>query len=157
VTQSVKYEEEKRRYLSFCGSYCHTCDWHTGKVRKTAQAALDMIQDYGGFSKLFQRESVDGDNFARGLEVLAESGICSGCKAEVPDYSKVEKDRCDIRQCCFENGYSLCSECESFPCLKLKSNPGVIKWKTVENLEAIDKIGLKQWIDNHWKDYTSNT
>jgi hypothetical protein len=153
----MKYEEERKQYISFCGSYCHICDWHTGKIRRTAQATIDMFQDYGGFVERFQREGIDGDNFLRGLEVLAQSQICSGCKAEVPDYSKGEKDRCDIRQCCSERGYSLCSECSSFPCSKLKANPGVIKWKTVENLKVIEKIGLKQWIDNQWRDYTSNT
>ena len=153
----MKYEKERERYISFCGSYCHTCDWHTGKIRKTAQAALDMFKNYGGFVKQFQRGGIDGDNFSRGLEVLAQSQICSGCKAEVPDYSKGEKDRCDIRQCCYEKELSLCSECPSFPCLKLKSNPGVIKWRIVENLESIEKIGLTRWIDDHWTDFTSKT
>ncbi len=115
-----------------------------------------MFKDFGGFVKQFQREGIDGDNFSRGLEVLAESGICSGCKAEIPDYSKGERDRCEIRQCCFEKEYPLCSNCASFPCPKLKSNPGVIKWRTIENLETIEKIGIKQWIDSQWKDYTSN-
>ena len=153
----MRYEEERARYISFCGSYCHTCDWHTGKIRQTAQAALDMFESYGRFVKQFQRNDIDSDNFSRGLEVLAESGICSGCKAEVPNYSNGEKDRCDIRQCCYEKELSLCSECPSFPCAKLETNPGVIKWKTIENLKAIEKIGLKQWIDNHWKEYTSKT
>ncbi len=156
VTQWVRYEEEKRRYISFCGSYCHTCDWHSGKIRRTAQAALDLFQEYGGFVKQLQAEGVDGDNFSQGLQILAESKICSGCKAEIPDYLKGEKERCDIRQCCFERGFSLCSECASFPCSKLKSKPGVVKWRTIENLKAIEKVGLEQWIEDQWKAHTSN-
>jgi len=153
----VKYEEEKKRYISFCGSYCHTCDWHSGKIRKTAQATLDMFEEYGGFLKQLQAKGVDSDNISRGLKILADSTICSGCKAEIPNYSKGEKERCDIRQCCSERGFSLCSDCTSFPCPTLESNPGVIKWQTIENLKAIEKIGLEQWIDEQWKDHTSNS
>jgi len=30
-SSEMNYNEEKKRYLSFCGSYCHTCNWFTGK------------------------------------------------------------------------------------------------------------------------------
>ena len=115
-----------------------------------------MIEEYGGFVKQLQVEGVDGDNLSRGLKILADSTICSGCKAEIPDYPKGEKERCDIRRCCSEKGFSLCSECTSFPCSMLENNPGVIKWQTIENLKAIERIGLQQWIDEHWKAHTSS-
>jgi hypothetical protein len=149
----MKYDEEKRRYISFCGSYCHTCDWHSGKIRKTAQTALSMFNQYSGFTKLFGKQNVDVDNFSKGLEVLANSGICSGCKAEIPDYSRGEEERCAIRRCCSGKNYSICSECEKFPCETLRNNPGVLKFHTIENLENIDKIGLQRWIDDWWKGY----
>ncbi|MFW9910829.1 MAG: DUF3795 domain-containing protein [Candidatus Thorarchaeota archaeon] len=152
----MKYEEEKRRYISFCGSYCHTCDWHSGTIRKTAQATLSMLDQYGGFTKLFGRNEIDADNLARGLEVLANSGICSGCKAEIPDYSGGEEERCEIRRCCSGKGYSVCSECDDFPCELLKNNPGVVKFHTIENLKDIDRIGLERWIDEWWKRYIMN-
>lgn len=49
----MNYEEEKKRYVSFCGSYCHACDWFTGKIRRTFQMALDMVEEYE-FKKLLE-------------------------------------------------------------------------------------------------------
>ena len=115
-----------------------------------------MFEEYGGFKKWFERGDVDPDNFQQGLKILTESGICSGCKFEIPDYSSGESDRCDIRQCCSEREFMLCSECEQFPCSKLTENPGVIKWHTIKNLREIEQVGLEQWIDNHWRDYSKN-
>ena len=77
----MNYDEEKNRYVSFCGSYCHICDWHTGKIRKTFQSALDMLEEYG-FKNLLEGKS-DTANFRLSLQILANSGICSGCKAEI--------------------------------------------------------------------------
>lgn len=57
----MNYEEEKKRYVSFCGSYCHTCDWHTGKIRKTFQNALIIVEEY--VFKKFLKEKVDIENF----------------------------------------------------------------------------------------------
>jgi hypothetical protein len=120
----MNYEKEKEFHISFCGSYCHICDWHTGKIRSTSQATLDMIEEYEGFKKLFKKEDVVLDNLILGLTALAESGICPGCKAGVTDSAGGEKDRCDIRQCCTKKGFLLCSECANFPCDLLKKNLG---------------------------------
>jgi hypothetical protein len=145
----MNYKEEKRRYISFCGSYCHTCDWFTGKIRRTFESALGMLDEYG-FKRLLEGK-VDIDNFRKGLETLADSGICSGCKAEV--CKSLEKDRCKIRQCCYRKGFDLCSECAEFPCELLKTNPGIVKFHCIENLIEIKEKGLEQWIDKQWRDY----
>lgn len=74
----MNYEEEKKRYISFCGSYCHTCDWFTGKIRKTFQSSLEMLEEYR-FKRLLEGR-IDEENLKLGLQILANSGICSGCK-----------------------------------------------------------------------------
>jgi hypothetical protein len=145
----MNYEEEKKRHISFCGSYCHLCDWHTGRIRRTFQASLEMLDDYG-FKRLLEGK-VDADNFKLGLEILANSGICSGCKAEVSE--NPEEDRCKIRQCCFRKGFDLCVECSEFPCELLKTNPGVIKFHCIENLREIKEKGVKHWVDKQWNDF----
>ena len=142
----MNYEEEKKRYISFCGSYCHLCDWHTGRIRKTFQASLEMLDEYG-FKRLLEGK-VDANNFKLGLEMLANSGICSGCKAEVSE--KPDEDRCKIRQCCFRKGFDLCVECAEFPCELLKTNPGVIKFHCIENSREIKEKGVKHWVDKQW-------
>ena len=143
----MNYEEEKKRYVSFCGSYCRTCDWFTGKIQRTFQSALDMVEEYG-FRKLLE-DKVDLENFKAGLKILANSPIDSGCKADIAE--NPEDDRCKIRQCCFRKGFDLCSECSNFPCDLLKSNPGVIKFHCIENLKEIKEKGIEYWIDKQWR------
>jgi len=145
----MNYQEEKNKYVSFCGSYCHTCDWFTGKIRKTFNSALDMIEEYG-FSRLLE-ERVDVDNLKLGLQILAQSGICSGCKAEIA--KALKEDRCQIRQCCFNKGFDLCNQCSEFPCDVLKSNPGVIKFRCIENLKEIKEKGIEHWVNRQWGEF----
>ena len=151
----MNYIEEKKRYMSYCGSYCRICDWFTGKIRKTFQEALNMIETYGFRKQLADR--VDVENLKTGLKILADSSIDSGCKADLAERlargEKPEDDRCKIRQCCHQKGYDLCSECVSFPCDLLTSNPGVIKFNCIENLKEISKHGFQDWLDKHWKEY----
>jgi len=140
---AVNYEEEKKKYVSFCGSYCRTCDWFTGKIRGTFQSALGMLEEYG-FRRLLEGK-VDVENLKEGLSILANTSIDSGCKAEIA--KNPEDDRCKIRQCCYQKGLDLCSECTEFPCDLLKSNPGVIKFHCIENLMEIKEKGIEYWID----------
>ena len=145
----MNYQEEQKRYVSFCGSYCHTCDWFTGRIRKTFQSALDAVEQYG-FGKLLEGKA-DRENLMAGLQVLAQSGICSGCKAEIAQTPK--EDRCQIRQCCFSKGFDLCNQCGDFPCDTLKNNPGVIKFGCIENLKKIKETGLNAWVDKQWTEF----
>lgn len=139
----MNYEEEKRRYVSFCGSYCRTCDWFTGRIRRTFQTALEMVEAYG-FGKWLDGK-VDTGNLKEALKILANLPIDSGCKADIAE--NPEDDRCKIRQCCFQKGFDLCNECAEFPCDLLKSNPGVIKFHCIKNLVQIKEKGIKYWID----------
>jgi hypothetical protein len=135
----MNYEEEKKRYVSFCGSYGHTCHLHTGRIRKTFQSAQDVLEGYG-FNLLLEGRA-DRENLKAGLRILAESGICSACKAEMA--KTPSEDRCQIRQCCSAKGFELCSECTDSPCDMLKNNPGVIEFGCIENLEQVQAEGLK--------------
>ena len=147
----MNYEEEKRRYVSFCGSYCHICDWFTGEIKKNFQRSQGMMEEYG-FRKLLEGK-VDVESFKLGLQALADSGICSSCKAEVAENR--DEDRCEIRQCCHSRGFNLCLECADFPCNLLKTNPGVIKFHCIENLREIEEKGIKHWVDVQWEEFTS--
>ena len=150
----MNYDLEKKYHISFCGSYCHICDWHTGKIRRTFQHALDMIDGFGLKKQI--GDDVEVDNFKAGLNNLAQSSICPECKAEAGTH-KPGEDRCKIRECCFGKGYDLCSECAEFPCERLKSNPGVIRFHCIENLREINDEGLNAWIDRQWKNYVTES
>jgi hypothetical protein len=141
----MDYQKEKVTHISYCGSYCHTCDWFTGKIKKTAKDCLDMIRNYDGFKKWFENK-VDVNNLLLGLRILADTSICSGCKTEAGR----ENDRCEIRQCCFSKNLSQCDECGDFPCQILKTNPGVIKFGALKNLKEMKEKGIEKWIDQKW-------
>ena len=150
----MNYDMEKKYHISFCGSYCHICDWHTGKIRKAFQRASDMIDNLGLKKQL--GENVNVENFKIGLRNLAQSSICPGCKAEAGTH-KPNEDRCKIRGCCFRRGYDLCNECSDFPCDTLRSNPGVVRFHCIENLQEIRERGLKEWIDRQWKRHVAES
>jgi hypothetical protein len=35
----------------------------------------------------------------------------------------------------------------------LKTNPGVVKFHCMENLEEIRDKGIKHWVDKQWKEF----
>ncbi len=146
----MNYQKEKQRHISYCGSYCHLCDWFTGRHRKTFQAASDSLELFG-FKQLLKNK-VDIKNLKLGLKILANSSICPSCKAEAGR----SQDRCKIRQCAYRKGIDLCCECDNFPCKLLKTNPGVIKFGCIENLQEVKNKGLKRWIDKQWKEHINS-
>jgi hypothetical protein len=148
----MNYDMEKKHHISFCGSYCHICDWHTGRIRRAFQLASDMIDNLGLKKQL--GKNVDMESFKIGLHNLAHSSICPGCKAEAGTY-KPNEDRCKIRECCYRKGYDLCNECSDFPCDTLQSNPGVVRFHCIENLQEIKAKGLREWIDRQWQRYVT--
>ena len=113
----MSYEEEKRRHVSFCGSYCHTCDWFTGEIRNTAKKMLELVEAYEGFKRVLKGK-VDPKDLVESLRLLSETSICSGCKAEM-------RERCEIVRCCVAEGFDHCNECTEFPCTILQEKPGV--------------------------------
>jgi hypothetical protein len=139
----MRYEEEKRRHVSFCGYYCHLCDWFTGEIKNTAKKMLELVEEYEGFTRVLKGK-VDPKDLVEGLRLLSEISICSGCKAEM-------RERCEIVRCCGEKGFDHCDECSEFPCTILQEKPGVIKFHTIENLKEMEKVGIPEWIDRQWK------
>ncbi len=144
----MNYAKEKECYVSFCGSYCKHCDWFTGRIRKTFQAASDALELYGFARQL--GDEVDRGSLKLWLETLACSGICPGCKAET---DRGSGDRCQVRQCALGRGVQLCSECSDFPCPALESNPGVVKFGCIQNLVEIRDRGFEPWVDRQWLEH----
>ena len=145
----MDYELEKKHHVSFCGSYCHICDWHTGQIRRIYQSAKDMLREFG-FNKLLEGK-IDKENLVKGLEILSKSSICPGCKPGIIKEPNV--DHCQIRRCCSHKGFDMCSECADFPCDLLQSNPGVIKFRCLDNLTMIKEKGIQEWLDRKWREY----
>jgi len=139
----MAYEEERKKVISYCGEYCHKCDWHAGRIKKPADQLLRLIKkrpELRGWIK----EGCDLDNFIKGLEWLSESGLCTyTCKA-----GSGWKD-CPVRECCETKGFSFCFECKEFPC-KIWGKWPFEKAK-IENLRKIKEIGVKAWVKKQWE------
>jgi len=105
-----------------------------------------MLAEFDGFPKLLGKEN--GEKVRKGITALAGTSICSGCQQE----GRVG-DRCSIRACCHSKELTHCSDCPAFPCKTLSENPGVRKFKTLENFEAIKREGWEAWVDSQWKEH----
>lgn len=138
----MKYEEERKRAVSYCGEYCHKCDWHAGRIKEPADRLLKLIGERPELKGWIAEES-DLDNLIKGLKWLSESGFCTfTCKAGSGWKG------CPVRKCCEGKGISFCFECEEFPC-KIWG-----KWPFTEakirNLGEIEKIGTEEWVRKQW-------
>jgi len=56
--KKMRYEEEKKIYVSFSGSYCRTCDWFTGKIGKTAIFPCQTLRENPGVIKFHTIENL---------------------------------------------------------------------------------------------------
>lgn len=139
--------EELKRFISFCGSYCKKCPWFTGELRSIFQKAEFALYEYGLEKRI--NDKIDVNEFKKGLEILKNLGICSGCKQEIKE--NPEDDRCKIRQCAYRKGYDTCGDCPEFPCDMLISHPGVVKFRCIENLREIREKGISEWLKKQWE------
>jgi hypothetical protein len=117
-----------------------------------AKKLLYYVERSGSLRLIVENESAcDYDEFVKGLKWLAsQDKPCRGCRfgggwSWWPD--------CPVRDCVLEKGLDLCCECPSFPCDMLKSNPGVMKFHCIENLEEIKEKGIEHWIDKQLTAY----
>lgn len=69
----MNYDKEKKICTSFCGSYCHTCDWFPGGIRRIFQSALDAVEFYG-FRRLLEGR-IDVENLKEIKEKGFEAGV----------------------------------------------------------------------------------
>lgn len=146
----LNHEEETKKYVSFCGSYCGVCASFTGKKQNAARKALSTVEKRKSeFQKLFADEDIR-EGIVQVLTKQASS-LCPGCKALVNNPK--EAYICKIRQCCSGKNLDLCSECEDFPCETLVNHPTATGLHSVENLREIEGKGIESWLGRRWKEY----
>lgn len=138
----MRYDKEREKAVSYCGNYCHRCDWYAGRIKEPAAQLLAFIKKRPEV-KGWIGEKCDADNFVKGLEWLSESGFCAyTCKAGSG------WGQCPVRKCCESKERSFCFECEDFPC-KLWG-----KWpfdeSKINKLNEIEEIGVQEWIKKQW-------
>lgn len=87
------------------------------------------------------------------MAYLREKNKCHGCR-ESNLNKPVTRTKCKIKNCEFfqKEGTQFCFECSDFPCDKLKHLDKRYRTKynmsMIENLENIQKLGLKEFLEN---------
>ena len=68
---------------------------------------------------------------------------CPATYRERPD----DATKCEIRKCCRQKGYYACHECADFEkCDKLDTMTELHGQSCIENLRAIKKTGVNEWV-----------
>ena len=130
--------DKEAELVAYCGLYCRTCDYFTGKLVEAARQALEVIERHGEL-KIFAEETgaFDYEELLRGLRWIArELGPCVGACRGGGGWGD-----CPVRRCCIERGVRFCYECDEFPCAAIKQLRGC-----EERLREIRRIGLEAWI-----------
>lgn len=114
--------------LSACGIDCSKCDIFL------ASTNVEVAKKIAGWFKEYRKVNIDYNDIH-----------CAGCKCHIEDHWSPD---CWILQCCVV-GKQIedCSECGSFPCLKLKEwsymNDGYLKaFNTLEEQRS-ERLGKK--------------
>jgi len=129
---SSRKKLEKRDYVSYCGLYCKLCQF----TYKSADVLKrDLEHRHGdGFAK-------DAPEFWKTLSMLAikPKGTCrkGGCNDGFP---------CAIRQCAKKKGVFACTECELYPCTRIKTLAGGSAYNMIFDGHRMKEIGLDAWV-----------
>jgi len=143
----VKYEEERKNAISYCGVYCLKCDWLSGRIKEAADDILQMIRERPELREWCQgeeKESYDVGNFTKILEYLSKTGFCRFTCKQGSGWNV-----CPVRRCCESKGLAFCCECEEFPCKRWGKWP--FDETKLNNLKQIKEIGAEEWIKKQWE------
>ena len=130
---SPKEEEmDQKTLVTYCGFYCGLCSEIT-KIPENARVLMEELKkaDYEG------RAPKEFWSYLENLTVVEDDKCCRTEKCGGPS--------CAIRKCAKEKGVFICTECQDYPCAKIKilakSEPTMI-----HDGERIKEIGLDAWI-----------
>jgi len=130
--------------VGYCGLYCGACAIYQQMVKKRAEQLLEVLNAYQ-FREI-AKEAKEWDpnlgHYSQFEEVLQSLmkmfGECPGC------LTGGGPPVCLIRDCCKQNGFSTCAECNKMPCDKLEPQ---IQGYTghLDMLRRIREIGTDKW------------
>jgi hypothetical protein len=94
-----------------------------------------------------------GINCAVCMAYLREKNRCLGCRTNTTD-KPITRAQCKIKNCdeLNQNNFKFCFKCKKFPCERMKHMDKRYrtryKMSTIENLENIKKLGVREFIRN---------
>jgi len=130
--------------VGYCGLHCGACAIHQQAIRERALRLLEVLNAYQ-FREIAE-EAKEWDpklafypQFEDVLQSLMKKfGECPGCP------SGGGPPVCEIRNCCKEEGFPTCADCDKLPCGKLE--PQIEAYKGhLDMLRRIREVGKDRW------------
>jgi hypothetical protein len=74
----MKYEEERKKVISYCRVYCLKCDWLAGNIKEPADKLLTILKIRPELRMWCkgEKDEYDYKNFVGVLEYLSKTGFC---------------------------------------------------------------------------------
>ena len=134
--------EKFKRYVGYCGEYCPTCEWHTGKIKESAKNLLEILDGHPELKFIAEKYGTcNYEQLYKSLKWLSTEIYCRGGNCRAGD----GWTNCPIRKCCTAKGLDFCFQCPEFPC-KTLSEHELFGEKYVRRLKEIRDEGLENWI-----------
>ena len=138
MSQKISYEFEKN-LVGFCGLYCRECIYYKNIFQIKAKDFFDEIKNHDEIRLVWESLNApfDIDQFVAGLQWLAASSGCLGCRAGGgwPE--------CPIRKCAHRNEVQGCFQCNDYPCTTISGKEGHYQRKLIERIK---NTGLVEYI-----------
>jgi len=130
--------------VGYCGLYCGACAIYQQMIKNRAKQLLEVLDAYQ-FREIAKEAKEWAPSLAHYTEfedvlqsLMKMFGECLGCLAGGGP------PVCVIRDCCKENGFSTCAECDKMPCSKLE--PQIQGYQGhLGMLRRIREIGMDKW------------
>ena len=138
--------DDRLSLVGFCGLYCGACAIYQKTIKERATQLLEVLDAYQ--LREIAKDAKEWDprlgyypQFEDVLKSLMKMfGECPGCLAGGGP------PVCEIRDCCKENGFSTCAECDKMPCNKL--HPQIQAYRGhLAMLQRIKALGKDQWAE----------
>jgi len=128
---------DNAKLVGYCGLYCDLCSARM-QFPERVRALGDTMrkadyEDWGpgleGFAGFWE--------FLQGLTEVAEDAYCRAGGCGAPD--------CAMRKCAQERGLTVCTECDEYPCDKIRTLPKSEPPMLYDG-QHLKEIGLEAWV-----------
>ena len=124
-------------FIAPCGLYCGVCAIYIAHRDNNVKFKERLVAVYRG--------EIAGKGMLPESNSLSVDDIkCNGC---LSDESFGHCQRCTIRECAKEKGYTGCHQCDEFPCQHIENFPMTVGKKVM--MRAIPywrEVGTEKWI-----------
>jgi hypothetical protein len=137
-------DDEKARFVTFCGLHCTDCYACTGRIALLAKELRSLLQQYN-FAAVSEVVPFDGLQHYAQADAFLEALTFMRCEKACRDGGG--NPACEIRACCEGKSFAGCWECGKMEeCELLKVLVPIHRDANIKNLRNIKKEGIDKWV-----------